>query len=111
MRTIKFRTYSESKKDWVYFNGIYNMPDPDYVGDDYQFTGLLDKNGKEIYDGDIISRGGNIFTVHFGKCAFGLSRVDTNGSFASSFEFNYEGNETGEIIGNIYENPDLLSNN
>ena len=73
-----------------------------------QFTGLLDKNGKEIYDEDILKcvptekypDDGGKFKVHFNnEAAFVLDALlpITWGGFASV-----------EIIGNIYENPELL---
>jgi len=78
-----------------------------------QYTGLLDKNGKEIYEGDILN---NIEAVdiawrqvvEFETGAFW--RKDISKGDDSQWEF--DGWETvgedWEVIGNIYENPELL---
>ena len=69
-----------------------------------QFTGLKDKNGKEIYEGDIVkSVYGNGYIV-FEYIGFAIKSI---GSESIDFEFpSFYLN--CEIIGNIYENPELL---
>ena len=68
-----------------------------------QYTGLKDKNGKEIFDGDIVDINGcknRVVEWDEDWCGFYLSReLNPVGYFLS---------EEYEIIGNIYENPELL---
>lgn len=82
-----------------------------------QFTGLLDKNGKEIYEGDTLIRSygalkplvigklnrGDVFDVEFFRGQF-LMRDKGLGHDKRLNEHA----ELMEIIGNIYENPELL---
>ena len=78
--------------------------DPDTVG---QFTGMLDKNGKRIFEGDIV-QGKDRLEKHLE--VFGY--IDhQNGSFVITCDFmthyrwlDYE----VEVIGNIHDNPELL---
>ncbi len=61
-----------------------------------QYTGLKDKNGVEIYEGDIIKYG-----LHFDECFTIIWNY-------SDLEMLYRNSNQVEVIGNIYENPELL---
>lgn len=66
-----------------------------------QYTGLKDKNGKEIYEGDIINDGdGSIGKVEWRVSGFEQNMINTTGWWVIQTE--------GEVIGNIYEHPNLL---
>lgn len=68
-----------------------------------QFTGLLDKNKKEIYEGDIVEMKG----YHFSKfeVKVHLVRFTDTGFFELWY---FDDDPEIEIIGNIYENPELM---
>ena len=85
--------------------GSYGAVDPETVG---QYTGVTDKNGTKIFEGDIVKYGDTVHNVVFeqrnGTAYFGLvySTLET-----LSFGY-YQDLKQIEVIGNIYDNPELL---
>ena len=128
MREILFRGKTESSKRWVvgdllqwsdgemcicenrnHFEKDKYRVIPETVG---QYTGLTDKNGKKIFEGDIVA-GALIWQekrknglVAFKDGSFGLmwyrGGVEQFNAFTSMCNVEYE------VIGNIHDNPDLL---
>ena len=85
---------------------------PETVG---QYTGLKDKNGKEIYEGDIITTDLErpYLVVEYRNGAFMLNcndgLEDYYDIFFATSEDPKEVYKYGEVIGNIYENPELIT--
>jgi len=109
MRTIKFRAWQEHNKKMLSHEDLidkgWNFEDLNWDESQstlMQFTGLKDKNKKEIYEGDIIKWGKEIRKVEFMKGGFFGFKGKTWDMFLGDYTDNYG------VIGNIYENKDLL---
>ena len=134
MREIKFRAWDKTQKCMVtqILGWARNIID---IGSELnritlnqsdfilmQYTGLHDKNGKEIYEGDIVPVDGKNYEVRFNsvycryslwseKYAAGVYRHLLCAGLPKPLEFPTEGDintKDIEVIGNIYENPELL---
>ena len=116
MRTIKFRGKSILNDKWVYGNlvnpseriFIFTIKhiclevDKETVG---QFIGLNDKDGNEIYEGDILDFNGIIVEVRFVRGVFAFL---VNGNLDEELCGDCRTDMFAKVIGNIYENSDRL---
>ena len=105
MREFKFRAWNSDSKEMEYmepYHGLYNISFIEYM----QYTGLKDKNGKKIYEGDILEyETGYREKVKYEKGCFltiGLTSCDY---LYSSLKLE------PIVVGNIYENKELLEEN
>lgn len=135
MRTIKFRALKDDMSNcaFVYGNLIYGDDGSPRIqenkgdmlfhtcikGTEGQFTGLTDKNGKEIYEGDIIKS--TFEGKESTKTIIGVVEEDScNPCFVIHYKFNGNGHDcyeydfiqcglrTNEVVGNIHQNKEIL---
>ena len=110
MRQVKFRYWNGSKV--LNQEAIINHLNKYIARNDkhlMQFTGLFDKQGVEIYEGDIIKYDFNNlnYRIEFINAEFIARRFYENIEDLYPTEFDF-GKEC-EVLGNIYENPELLN--
>lgn len=106
MRELKFRVWLHNSKEWgnVACLEIFNATGKlEYLYQDQPYTiqqyiGLKDKNEKEIYEGDIL----------FFQQQDGVWSNQLNKHIEVKYPFVCGNAHLGEIIGNIFENPELL---
>ena len=104
MRTIKFRIFDSEIKKYIDISASAIMLDelnnlkPNLKIE--QFTGLHDKNGKEIYEGDIVTDGVGKYKIIYDLKLAGYQPYCI---------FRDEPENYCEVIGNIYENQDLVN--
>lgn len=121
MREIRFRAWDVNRKrmiadvvagSYLVLDVVTALSNEAYIDVDYlnsdgenivvmQYTGLKGKNGVEIYEGDVLTELGHIKVVEWSD--EGLGWVF---SIIREFKNNYSASI--EVIGNIYENPELL---
>lgn len=134
-REIKFRAKGFGKwhyGSYVHFdkkptNGCCNINYKDFIvanGDEHyfpitelssvsQYTGLKDKNGKKIFEGDILSQGQDLLGVACISMRYGISvkKKTTTWSlinFVLDSDFDTSVLSDVEVVGNIYDNPELM---
>jgi len=109
MREMKFRVGSRTNRT-VYepftLREAIAFQNREPSGEDYcQFTGLKDKHGNPIYEGDIVRWEGYKGTVAFWT---GGRVINPAGYYVECGDGFIHLDDTYEVIGNIYENPELL---
>jgi len=123
MRDIKFRIWDgkEMLNDWLVLSQALTMVVATQLARSgivvMQYTGLRDKNGKDIYEGDLFgikNRSGELEIV--GEVIFDTDLAQftikyTNGGWGELWQHLIAPtNKAKDVIGNIYENPDLTKN-
>jgi len=117
-REIKFRCWHINNKEMINFYTLANEPEllrdiltaSETIGViPMQYTGLKDKNGKDVFEGDVlrITSWSTTFKVVWDDYYAKFTVVKIESDLGRKLD--YIPSEECEIIGNIYENPELLT--
>jgi len=94
-----------SKNTFICENGRYYEVIPETVG---QCVCIKDKNGTMIFEGDVVRYEDIVFRIGWNKfrCRFeGINKYDCGESLC---QFTFNANVSGEVIGNVHDNPELM---
>ena len=122
MRDIIFRGKREDNGEWINESETYIKDGdgtwlcdesndvvkvlPETVG---EFTGVTDKNDRKIFERDIVKRGDRIWIIEYDvKCAQFVMKTFTERGVFWTRSFDLIPSEWCEVIGNIYDNPELM---
>ena len=109
--SVKGKPEHVIRDTWELIGKLYFV-DPDTV---CQYTGLTDKNGRKIFEGDILKRVllptkriENNFRIAFVPVKSCFSAIDLDGSNVTFISDYINSSYEIEVIGNIFDNPELL---
>ena len=118
-REIKFRLWDKHKKEFLKYDcwfphtnfKEFTCFDRNFITEDegitiQQFTGLVDRNGTEIYEGDLVKTGYGEFMGCTGEVVFDYGAFMLMGETGGMFSDTYDSCRHGTVVGNIFETHD-----